>query len=46
MESNDIIDGFDGASFSKQDNILPDIIATLWQARDVAKRDKNAPLSQ
>ena len=46
LESNDIIDGFDGASFSKQDNILPDIIATLWQARDVAKRDKNAPLSQ
>jgi DNA polymerase-2 len=46
MESNDIIDGFDGASFSKHDNILPDIIATLWQARDVAKHDKNAPLSQ
>jgi DNA polymerase-2 len=46
LELNDIIDGFDGASFSKQDNILPDIIATLWQARDVAKRDKNAPLSQ
>ena len=46
LELSDIIDGFDGASFSKQDNILPDIIATLWQARDVAKRDKNAPLSQ
>jgi DNA polymerase-2 len=46
LELNDIIDGYDGASFSKQDNILPDIIATLWQARDVAKRDKNTPLSQ
>jgi len=46
MEGNDIIDGFDGASFSKNDNILPDIIATLWQARDVAKQDKNAALSQ
>jgi DNA polymerase-2 len=46
LEKNDIIDGFDGASFSKHDNILPDIIATLWRARDVAKRDKNAPLSQ
>jgi DNA polymerase-2 len=42
----DIIDGFDGASFSKKDNILPDIIATLWQARDVAKRDQNKALSQ
>jgi DNA polymerase-2 len=46
LKSNDTIDGFDGASFSKHDNILPDIIATLWQARDVAKRDKNAALSQ
>jgi DNA polymerase-2 len=46
LESNDIVDGFDGASFSKHDNILPDIIATLWQARDVAKRDQNAALSQ
>ena len=42
----DIIDGFDGASFSKKDNILPDIIATLWQARDVAKCDQNKALSQ
>ena len=46
LDSNEVIDGFDGASFSKHDNILPDIIATLWQARDVAKRDKNAALSQ
>jgi DNA polymerase-2 len=46
MNSSDVIDGFDGASFSKHDNILPDIIETLWRARDVAKRDKNTPLSQ
>lgn len=46
LDAAEIIDGYDGASFSKVDNILPDIIATLWQARDVAKRDKNAALSQ
>ena len=45
-EPSDIVPGFDGASFSKSENILPDIIATLWQARDQAKRDGNAALSQ
>ena len=45
-EADDIVPGFDGASFSKNENILPDIIATLWQARDQAKREKNASLSQ
>ncbi|MCW8955949.1 MAG: DNA polymerase II, partial [Gammaproteobacteria bacterium] len=44
--SDDIIPGFNGASFSKQDNILPGIIEELWQARDKAKRDDNKPLSQ
>ena len=44
--ADDIIAGFDGASFSKSENILPDIIAALWQARDRAKADKNAALSQ
>ncbi|MCZ6471543.1 MAG: DNA polymerase II [Gammaproteobacteria bacterium] len=42
----DIIAGFDGASFSKQENILPGIIERLWQARDRAKQDGNAALSQ
>jgi DNA polymerase-2 len=46
LKPSEIIDGFDGASFSKQDSILPDIIATLWEARDVAKRHQNAALSQ
>ena len=45
-EPSDIVPGYDGASFSKSENILPDIIATLWQARDQAKRDGNAALSQ
>ncbi|MCH7880377.1 MAG: DNA polymerase II [Proteobacteria bacterium] len=45
-EPDDILPGFDGASFSKSEHILPDIIATLWQARDQAKREHNAALSQ
>ena len=44
--AEDVVAGFDGASFSKSENILPDIIAALWQARDRAKQDKNAALSQ
>lgn len=46
MSSDEIIPGFDGVSFSKTENILPDIIADLWQARDQAKQEKNAALSQ
>ena len=42
----DIVVGFDGASFSKTENILPAIIEHLWQARDQAKQDGNAALSQ
>ena len=44
--ADDIVGGFDGASFSKSESILPDIIAALWQARDHAKADKNSALSQ
>ncbi len=40
------IEGYDGASFSKTENILPDIIKQLWQARDKAKLEKNKALSQ
>jgi len=40
------IPGYDGASFSKQEHILPAIIEQLWQARDKAKQEKNAVLSQ
>ncbi|MFV2031350.1 MAG: DNA polymerase II, partial [Gammaproteobacteria bacterium] len=45
-EADDIVPGFDGASFSKSEYILPDIIATLWRARDRAKQEHNAALSQ
>lgn len=41
-----VIEGYDGASFSKSENILPNIIETLWKARDRAKLSKNSALSQ
>ncbi len=43
---SEVIPGYDGASFSKSENILPDIIANLWQARDQAKHEENTALSQ
>jgi len=42
----DVIPGYDGASFHKHDHILPQIIESLWAARDQAKRDANGALSQ
>ena len=45
-QDEDIVPGFDGATFSKTENILPDIIQQLWQARDRAKQEDNAALSQ
>ena len=42
----DRIPGYDGASFHKHEHILPRIIESLWAARDEAKRDGNAALSQ
>jgi DNA polymerase II len=38
--------GFRGAFFKKQDSILPTLIEHLWQARDKAKKNHNAALSQ
>ena len=40
------IEGFDGAYFSREKHFLPDIITELWKERDIAKKDKNAALSQ
>lgn len=40
------VPGFKGASFSRHRFILPHLIESLWAARDVAKRNGNAPLSQ
>ena len=43
---SDWVPGFNGAVFSKQHHLLPDIIERLWQARDQAKKAHDAPLSQ
>ncbi len=46
LPDDEIIPGYNGASFAKHEHILPHIIADLWQARDKAKREKNKALSQ
>ena len=40
------IKGPRGTLFSREKHCLPEIVTTLWQARDAAKRAKNEPLSQ
>ncbi len=45
-DEQDNIPGYNGISFSRENHILPDIIRDLWQARDRAKQEKNAALSQ
>ncbi|MBL4688764.1 MAG: DNA polymerase II [Nannocystaceae bacterium] len=43
--ADESVPGFEGAMFSRTRHILPDLIAELWQARDEAKRQSDAPLS-
>ncbi len=45
-ESEFSIKGPLGTRFSRDKHCLPDIVTTLWHARDEAKRAKNEPLSQ
>ena len=45
-EDDASVPGFIGAHFSRQKHCLPDIVRQISEARDVAKREKNAPLSQ
>ena len=45
-EHDNMVPGFNGAAFSKHQNLLPDIIGELWAARDEAKRKNNAAMSQ
>ena len=40
------IPGFRGGLFSRDKHFLPDIITSLWQQRDEAKKDKDAARSQ
>ncbi|MTI12265.1 DNA polymerase II [Sansalvadorimonas verongulae] len=46
LEPDDAIPGFRGGQFSREKHFLPDIIASLWQQRDEAKREKDAARSQ
>ena len=46
LAEDDAIEGFDGGRFSRSEAILPRLIETLWRARDRAKAQGNAALSQ
>jgi DNA polymerase II len=40
------VPGYRGARFSRRCHALPDLVARVWQGREAAKREGNAPLSQ
>ena len=40
----DPVPGFAGASYAREGAILPELIATLWERRDAAKRTGDQPL--
>jgi len=40
------VPGFIGARFSRRKHCLPEIVRQVWESRDRAKRQHNAPLSQ
>lgn len=40
------VPGFLGARFSREKHCLPDIVGQVWEGREQAKRQHNAPLSQ
>ncbi|WNW10527.1 DNA polymerase II [Pseudomonas sp. DTU_2021_1001937_2_SI_NGA_ILE_001] len=42
----DSVAGFRGARFSRTRHSLPSIVERVWQGREAAKREGNAPLSQ
>jgi len=41
-----VVKGPQGTTFSRERHCLPEIVTTLWRARDEAKRARNEPLSQ
>ena len=45
-DSGELLEGFNNALFSRKEHHLPGLIDTLWQARDKAKQEKNAAVSQ
>ena len=46
VDCTELVPGYNGAVFSKNTALLPDIISELWSARDEAKRQKNSAMSQ
>ncbi|WP_338072354.1 DNA polymerase II [Halomonas flagellata] len=42
----DSVPGFKGARFSRTRHALPEIVSRVWQGREAAKRERNAPLAQ
>lgn len=40
------VEGFRGGRFSRTEHCLPAIVERVWQGREAAKREGNAPLSQ
>ncbi|KFI07518.1 DNA polymerase II [Massilia sp. BSC265] len=40
------VPGFRGARFSRTRHCLPGIVRQVWEGREAAKRERNAPLSQ
>jgi DNA polymerase-2 len=46
LSEEEIVEGFNGAFFSRDEHILPSVINDLWQERDQAKADNDQPLSQ
>lgn len=46
VAEDDAVPGFGGARFSRTKHILPGLIESLWAARDEAKKQNDAALSQ
>ncbi|SMS10042.1 DNA polymerase II [Pseudomonas viridiflava] len=45
-DDSESVPGFRGARFSRTRHSLPAIVERVWQGRETAKREHNAPLSQ
>lgn len=45
-EEDEVLEGFNQARFHRSNHHLPGLIETLWAARDEAKRENNAAVSQ
>ncbi|QJQ94233.1 MULTISPECIES: DNA polymerase II [Halomonadaceae] len=45
-EPDAAVAGFRGAQFSRTRHALPEMVARVWEGREAAKREGNAPLSQ